>query len=82
MINKGSYVVEYFYRDARGHCLTKSETRGTFDLVIKLYDKLHEMMRNNDKKAPEEEPKLYQIIDGYNKPISFKKELEEWQSMK
>lgn len=82
MIGKGIYVIEYYYKDARGHCLTKRETRGTFDLVIELYDKLHKMMENNEKKAPDGEPKLYQVVDGYNKSISYKKEYEEWKGMK
>lgn len=81
MIGKGLYVVEYYYRDARGYCRTKQETRGTFDLVVELYDKLHDMMKRGDKKAPEEEPKLYQVVDGYNTPLNYKKEYELWKSV-
>ena len=73
---------DYYYKDDRGHCRTKQETRGTFDLVVELYNRLHQMMKNKEHKAPEEEPKLYQVIDGYNKPISYKKEYEEWKAGK
>ena len=82
MVGNGYYVWEYNYRDKRGHILTKREMRGTFGLTIKVYKDIKDKIKNKDPKAPIRKPRLLQCQNGIETEIDFKKELEEWRSLK
>lgn len=83
MIGYGYYIIEYNYKDKRGHVRTRREMRGTFELTYKVYQKLYKMVKDKDPKAPIRNPRLLQVNwDEGEREISFKKELQEWRNMK
>lgn len=82
MFGNGYYIVEYNYRDKRGHLLTRREMRGTFDLVIKVYKELSKKVKDNDPKAPIKSPRLLYVVDGLEREIKYKEELKRWQNSK
>ena len=81
MVDQGYYVVEFYYKDKRGHILTGRKTRGRFELMIDTYKDLIGLMGTSDRKAPLEKPRLVQIVDGMEVEIDFDKELKEWQRL-
>ena len=82
MINDGFYAIEYYYKDTRGHVRTRKFMRGTFDLIVPVYKDLVRQVKQKDIHAPIKKPKFLKIKAGIENEISFKKEYEEWQSMK
>lgn len=82
MINDGYYVVEYNYKDRRGHIRTKRLMRGTFDLIIPIYKDIVKMVKEKDIHRPVAKPRFIKIKGGIENEFNFKEEYEEWQSLK
>lgn len=83
MLKGGYYVVEYNYKDTRGHIRSKRLMRGTFDLVLPIYKELAKLVKANDKHKPIAKPRLIGVHWGNSEEeLDFKKELEEWRSLK
>ena len=82
MVDDGFYVITYQYIDTRGHYRNIRKMRGTFKLILKLYKELIKMKKDGDHKAPIEKPTFWKIKNGIEYKIDFKKELEEWRSLK
>ena len=78
----GYYMIEYNYRDKRGHLLTRKLMRGTFDLIVKAYKELMQLVKDKDRKAPIKKPYVYKVVKGENIRIDFKEEYEKWRNSK
>lgn len=82
MMDIGYFIVEYSYKDRRGHIRTRRLMRGTFELLIPIYKDLVEMVKNKDVHRPISKPRFIIVKDGVEQEFNFKEELKKWQSMK
>lgn len=68
------YIVEYNYRDKRGHLLTRREMRGTFELADKIYSELIAKTGNKEPKAPIEIPRFISVVDDLEIEVNYEEE--------
>ena len=79
----GYYILEYCFRDTRGHLITRRLMRGTFELVIPIYKELARKHKNKDVHRPVLRPRLVKVTStGDEIDINYKEELESWQNKK
>lgn len=82
MINDGYYVIEYNYKDTRGHIRTKRLMRGTFDLVVPIYKDIAKMVKEKNVHRPIARPRFIKVKGSIENEIDFKEEYEEWRNLK
>lgn len=82
MMNDGYYIVEYNYKDVRGHIRSRRLMRGTFDLVVVVYNDLNKLIAEKDVHRPVSKLRLLKSKGGSEEELDFNKELEEWRNLK
>ena len=78
--NRYWYIIEYYWRDKRGSLRTKREMRGTFELILDVWEKLAKMVKENDPKAPVYKPRFIKVGPKGENIMDFKEEYENWKA--